>query len=836
MCTLEVNVLSDNFDVHGTRDSDVFTLHAPSVFQACEEIGSPNVFCLLPPTIRLQSMCSSPLDSIFNDVLNGKYTTLDSLPIVWDSLFEDSSEPWIPITNTSPNEIYSNLYLGLQPLPFFNDMVVSDLQRVLFGVFGGVLFQSNAATGFVQKRLTVTGQDDNLQAVVVNGAGTMGAILFRDRLFFYQQSNFVEVTSPTHSYHAIQLYEEATLTKLIIVGRDNNSTAICTLWNFAGSVTFSQTKQTDINIGTNSSLQWVGLTDGFEHTLIAVDAFNSFTYNVYLASNLIGGPAPVLQWQVTRVAPDVFFAGRWFTICRGNMSTTTIVIMTSNVLASRLLRVELPTGGNVASTILVSSTTARIFEPLNRQFFAFVVSSTGLLFVATAPSTIASVVNVQSDAQFQLHGNYPLAFASDKLWCYLPNIGQLYFNTNTSSSFGNVFTSTFELHVNELAHVSDYGLLELLPQPSITWFFGYATFQTVHAGDVLLSPHEYYRIVIDPVVQAPAGTFAHVTSRLERANFMALAQGNAVQLFDNSETKIVPVNDTSITLWQRGTNDQFSSQEEATLITNIEGKKTMVSPNGLYILVFSHGPDVGARVVYNLYNSAAFADYTQFSKERLSRAIDRQQEFCWTQLLQEDTETRDAQVIFSDRRCTCIAGERLVERIFTSDNALLVSNTRARLSDNLPCMLTSCQEALASPEITNVSNAMYNKCQNAQLTLCSSLLSNLGPQGNNTFHFGNGVVTQNCGINLTACAQDTDCPLGSTCVGGTCVTNCTSNADCLAGAQCQMGLCIEPSAAANNNTAQIAAIVLAVFVALALFVFLMIWFLKYKKKNPPRKS
>jgi hypothetical protein len=322
----------------------------------------------------------------------------------------------------------------------------------------------------------------------------------------------------------------------------------------------------------------------------------------------------------------------------------------------------------------------------------------------------------------------------------------------------------------------------------------------------------------------------NIITHIEKANLSAiLTHNSAMLLYNNARTVIV--NSGGVEVWARGTNDQWSDDlgfVEQKAFSNFP----LVTPNGLYVLYQPLNQNT-IRVAFNVFNSAAFADSCAIgSKERISRAVQRQLDFCSSQLQSSDPDV-SIENLFADKRCTCLAKNIIFEKLFpNAADRDSFGASQARLKDNLPCLLSSCQDALGNKEVTNVYNVIYGQCQNADLSLCSAVLT----KGVNTqINLVSGVVSQACGTSLVGCTQDSNCPHGQTCSNGRCVSPCLVNGDCLPGYLCtSAGVCVKPlpdppiPQNQNTQTSKTLMIVLIVMVIIILISLFLVLFVKKK--------
>lgn len=834
MCTPSVNALQE-FDVNGTKQTSTFQLHYPDLLAACQDTG-PLPFCLIPPASRLQSMCASTLDVYFELLLqNRDGLTLEDLPIVWDSLLESTQLPWIDMG--SGQYVNQETYYGLQPCPTFNSLAASGTSKVLMGIANGVCFMSNAATGFMEPHQSATGMNDSYQRVGIARSGNRGYVLFRNAFYFWQGGNFQNVSQPNMEYYWAYLQEIGNTVRIGVVGKDVvNGLGVCFLFESTDDTNvFIQMSRIQFNLNAGEFIAWCCSSPNFG-ILVAVARTAQSKYDIR-SMNL-----STLVWTNVPWA-DGFdpASGAWDAVCRE--SDTEVWITTSNKQQKQAQILHLSKQISVGGTsVFVPGSVQSVVASNDEQFFVFVADST--MYLCQPGELIASSISVFGISNLQWQASLSFAADTQKLWYMSTNdVGSQLFSNRIESKidFQPEFVSDFDLKLSMDLHVSDFGLPVLPTQPKTIWFFGIHIVSRVQAGLDYYSPHQYFRIRIHPEIVSSDDQFPHVITTLQRANFDLIARGNYVRLFDNSQTQIVSVVD-DVSLLARNTNNAWG--EDATLDAAhfssnlyVDEMTRMISPNGLYI--FYTPPSefgVGPRVVMNVFNSAAFVLFCEngptsaIAKQRLGKAIEQQSLFCWQHLYTNDQ--------FLDERCACIAGKRLLDKLYPSlaEDDQPWNSSRARINQNFPCLSRTCQRAIAQPETTNVYNVTQQKCQDADLTICISNVELLNDTSNVSIGLGNSVQQCNGSIGLQ-CSQDENCPLGSVCVNGRCAINCKNDNECALGSTCINGTCLFATAANSatessakaKRVAQITLGVLAV-VALVLLILLIVIVSKHKKK------
>lgn len=823
MCTSSVNALQA-FDVNGTKETSTFQLHVPNLLAACDTIG-PLPFCLIPPASRLQSMCASTLNEYFTGLLSNRNgITLDELPIVWDGLRESSTLQWIDI-ESSAQAIDSETYFGLQPCPTFASLAASAGSQELFGVANGTCFKTNPFSGFMEAQDAATGADDAFQRVLTNVDGGRGCVLFRNALYFWQLNQFEkqqQVSTEEYCWGVLQQIGEQV--RLIVISHDiiaNN--CVWTEYNSNTSqLPFEQSSRATFAMGANDFIGWCASSVSFG-TLIAIGQIGQPFYRVLAVRGAIFEE----KWENVPWNEVVFGEEAWDAVCRETQ--TEVWITAANKIHAQAQVIQLdkrvPSGGGL--TIGVSGSVRLIQESLKNDMFVFISNSQ--MYLCKPDELVASPIIVSGIPKLEWNASYAFAANINKFWYMSTNQegSQLYSNTTEESLFFDTnFHSEFEVKLAVNMHVSDFGLPSITVQPKTTWFFGIHVVSRAQAGFDYYSPHQYYRIQIEPQIVASATQFPHVVTHLQRANFDALARGNMICLFNNSQTKILSPFESVIL--SRNMNNTWGEDNDCVTFAYIDETTRNISPNGLYIfytppLEFGLGP----RVVLNVFNTGAFALFCKqgadaITKQRVGKAIEQQSLFCWQHLLLEDN-------VFLDPRCACIGGQKLLDKLYPSlaGDEQPWNSSRARMNQNFPCLSRTCQQAISQPETTLVYDVTQNKCQDADITMCTSTFGLLDDKS--TLSIQIGTIIQNCNGSIgLQCSQDEACPLGSVCVNGRCAFNCKDNTECGPQSMCVNGTCLSTSTTSANaqqdarRVAKITLIAIIVIVVILLITLIII--------------
>lgn len=832
MCTLDVNALQE-FNVHNTQETTKFHLYT-SLLTACQSVG-PLPFCLLPPSNRLSSMCSSTLQSYFQAILNDNTDplTLDDMPIVWDSVAETSNLAWIDVP-VSQQELKHHEYIGLKPVPHFVNMATNE--TTLLGVHGGTLYTTNR-NGFVDHYQHIKGANDAYQHVGINHIGD-GFVMYSDALYVLShQQTFTPLHCGSNAKFVFsQLVQRNSQSLLVSVCERKE---MCTLVVYE----FETRKTQDIHMELkgNQTCMWTVVDITHDRVLVAIYDNNNSMMSILNFPLQQQGLSKLVESHWTNIPFTKSVEGYWQSVLR--QSDSFLYVTTLNQSQQKMYGFKLDL--SYLNTVEIIEYPWVVFSIVDCASTFYVLTQQELLVVTEM--MIEAIVDIQPQKdndvlnyvnQYMLNhqevngialdNTSTLCVSGTQLWC-MTSKGRLY-HCPISTKLN--FTSEFDLYEADNAIVSDFGDFSTQTTPSMTWFFGYNVYVNVRAGDVLMSPHQYFRLLISPVVSSPT-TLPHVTTQLQRANFRVLAQSGLLQLYDNSQTQIVS-STTGDILWQRNTNDTWGSNTRFSphANTSFDENTKLVSPNGCYILFTP--PNSGPRVVMNVFNNNAFTQFVQQSPERLAQALQKQSDFCWSELRSETAliVTDDA---FTDRRCMCITGPRLLQSLYPQlnsdlDSALAQNSNFARINQNFPCLSKTCQEVLIYPESTNVYASVQAQCQNAPLTLCSSVLTKVDTQ--TQLNIREGFIFQQCnGALPLQCDQDTNCPIGSVCVFGKCVKNCANDTDCAPSSKCENGICVKPQDPKQPVSMEsVMLIAVAIAFLIVMVVFLAIWFRRRTNK------
>ncbi len=842
-CTLDIDALA-LFDVHRINSiSANFELEGtPDLIAACNTVG-PLHFCLLPPTNRLRTMCAPTLRQYFQNVIDGKSAlTLFDLPKVYDigMYYNADDKLWIPDETIDKTK----QHMGITMLPLFHSMCVSNERAMLFGVYNGQLFKTDASLGMIVRVSQVFGSSSDVyQKVILNGSGDMGVILFSYKLFLWYNNSFKlqEMFPPDFTFVNMDLFHDNTVT---VVGY---KAGLCCIWHLKIDTPSSNlilTHHQNFDLQESDEVLWCCLTSDRLHTVISVmNKQSSATYQVLAlkTTTSANNASPEMIWTVNQ--NNAIRLGSWSSVCRGSLNTQTITVHAVHRNSQNAFQIILNPDESIAVNNLLNVNALEIVENVEKTIFGFKTTQDTNVFLHQNNTSI-STIPLSNTGLSANDMNSTLCFEPSGTRAFIlgGNSRKLFSTATSFSSTDTTWEPLDDLFLNEDIKVSDFGVQSehsvTSATETVTWYFGRwlknRGFVKAAYDDkyVVTSPHQTYRLAQYEVKPSTNTSFSVMSARIEKSNINAMMKqpGAHLRLYDNSNVAIF-INE--LVVWQRNMHDSFSS-ETVYVETNTIPLSTfpLSSKNGLYLL-FGEGKTQPRSlcVAFNVYNSAAFAEFCQnaSTSETFSRAIQRQSTFCAAYLANPDA-TADSKSMFSDARCTCIASQEVFRRFFPNLQSDVTHPSHARLQKNLPCLLTSCQDTIATKEVTNVYNAMQQKCNQGMLTLCSTLIEK-SPSA--TINLAtSGLITQVCGANLARCTQDSQCGIGTYCVNGICTRGCDVDADCKFPSVCQNGVCVYlHTKSINSEQPLLAIIILSVILAIALIAIFIVVFLPLRKKQ-----
>jgi hypothetical protein len=465
--------------------------------------------------------------------------------------------------------------------------------------------------------------------------------------------------------------------------------------------------------------------------------------------------------------------------------------------------------------------------------FAYYTSTNSQIFVR-APGQITYSL-VSTPGGFVFNGTVRLASILNTATTgtlFLSLGGILYRNVNGSSA--TWLTDGVQLY-SPLIDVSDIGSTTLNTSdwnPGPDWFLGSRRIEVpklVNLPYTVTSLHSRYQIALrtlsnaDPTSSLPIFKF-FTSVTLDRSNdFFILRSAAKIRLF--ADANIQAINSSGNVIWQNNMHDGVSNNDSFVEISNT---RPGVSPSEIYLTHFNIDEGI-FQMFYYAYNNILFRDYGKTSDSVFLNSITAQTNFCFDNLQIEPNNPNN--IKFSDLACTCIGGQRLFDALFINVD-LMPPSQQALLLDSLPCIMLDCSKARVSNPPTNYARLLADKCT-VDIIICSVTI-----RAEDQSAIGGVGVVQNCGDSpLPTCVEDTDCPIGSICSAGKCITACGTDSDCtrfgLPGYICQGGVCIPgPSitSASALSTGAIVGIVVGV-VVIIIIVSVLLWYFLVKKKQ-----
>lgn len=324
---------------------------------------------------------------------------------------------------------------------------------------------------------------------------------------------------------------------------------------------------------------------------------------------------------------------------------------------------------------------------------------------------------------------------------------------------------------------------------------------------LVLSQHSLLRAILPSTGTQLVTQFANV------AYIMTADTSRIVLLYDCGNIRVYE-NEAAlqdgIVLWESFTNDGYNSDSnfnrlQLPLVAVAAGTLGSVSsPNSQYMLViYSSHVDL----VFNAFNNPRFTTAT-LERKNLQDAISAQSAFCFQAL---NIASPPRNLHFADVRCTCAVGDRLTWRVYahTAFDALPLVTQRL-LEQQTPCLMRNCQ--LEQSEFSNVAHYLSQRCLTSN-GICATIL----PPGIERF-----LIAQDCTNGAHQCTTSNDCPFGSSCRNGQCISQCSSDIICARAnplATCINGECIVLNRPKNTPMWQI---FLLVILAIGLLVFLFL--------------
>ncbi len=387
----------------------------------------------------------------------------------------------------------------------------------------------------------------------------------------------------------------------------------------------------------------------------------------------------------------------------------------------------------------------------------------------------------------------------------------------TPVAAGN-WSRTFNFY-SSLASPNDLGssIVESKYNIGPKWFLG-TTLKTILPNELSVqSKHGRYKYTVTVIT---TGSMLHVSTVLvQRHNDVyAIKSGEDIRFYNNGN---IEISNNSTVTWTTNMSDANGSNQTYVVLDKV---KPTITQNGNY-LTYWHSNGT-FRQCYYPFNSSRFRDYGIYNDQIFTNSLDRQQDFCFANLQQENTSTN---IKFRDDRCCCVGGLRLFNQLFINTDTLSPSDA-ALLLNNLPCIMLDCSKTLTNQPPTNVFRLLQDKCK-VNIVICSVTI-----RQEDQASIGNIGVVQSCGaadIPLPSCITSADCPINSSCVNSRCRVNCNSDAGCAnlgSTFVCRDGTCVDTTTGLSIGA--IAGIATAAVVVIVLISVLCWYFLVYKKAHP----
>lgn len=416
--------------------------------------------------------------------------------------------------------------------------------------------------------------------------------------------------------------------------------------------------------------------------------------------------------------------------------------------------------------------------------------------------------------------------------------GEQTYYCSTLETTGNNWQTDYIMYKN--LSVSDFGSPDLDVNdwnPGQSWFKGWLTAVppddtlTLHTSNpqnfIIYAQHNEYKLSVN-VYKGPSSTSVLKAPCIRNDDLPKLYRVNEVYLIKNLGYITTISNDGNINVMKKNTfeivwtNNMHDKGPGDPLDNNdVHLTRPYSSPNGIYMSWWDSTDKTFVVSAY-AFNSSRFANYVIPQPSVFSQALNAQQDFCFDNLLMS---TQPYEYRFGDKRCSCIGGQRLFDRVFINID-LIPANEVSLMLANLGCLMADCTSSRVYPQLTIASQSANDKCV-TPFVLCSNIIRNQGA-------IGNIEIDQNCGASYTDCTNNQDCPIGNSCVKGKCLNYCQNTGDCNNQGslifECKGNLCLPANNNSGLSSGAIIGIVLASIIIIVLIVVLCWYFLIKKKK------
>ncbi len=855
-------------------DSNVYgcglniTLNTP-LEQFCDDLKDPllqfNEFCLFPSTDNLDPICDEDAyvqDAfIFNQLQSGDITTLEDLPILWETplALVGKTDEWVEVQTATivegltmqrlPYYVISDngIMLGTTTFPYTTALVSTFVMSdPITSLFYPIHLPSDAATVLGTNPLIAISNDGNIRAIGPYVWTTLNPVftLIPEAQHLVQINGLKATVYNTISY---LMYFGSTTA--------SNSPVVLLTFSSANPITTPLTLSSNlINTSVVSNGQRGFLTLNPPLAMFSIAAAGGGLLTALVMRNFVTN-ANVSVLSLTSFQMSIIDDRNAFgPTTHYGFNTAASFGFTFPFTVGMHLWVtnQLLTNGNILH-LEWSSAGAPVVNaaPVNTQDASALfldASADGniityqssidppILRKVTSGSVVTTITPQFANRTFDVYSRFTIFKQATDLYSIWT---QDKFTTPINEGFiavasnSAIWSNPFNFYTNVIT-MNDLGSATMDPalNPGQIWQFGRVKKIIPEDGktNFAVSRHNRYRFVIQTVATTFTDTnfngIPHIaSSMLQRHNDVLILQNAAeIKLFQNGN--IEALNGAKEIIWQTNMDDANGSNQNFILMSKTQ---PTVSINGNYLTFW---PEDGTfRQCYYPFNSERLRDWCLTSDTRFNNSINQQQDFCFDNLQEAETDTN---IKFFDLFCSCIGGERLFNNLFINVEDLPVAE-KALLLDNLPCLMVDCSKARVNTPPTNVFRLLLNKCQ-VPIIICSITIraedrSNIG---------GIGVI-QDCGSNdfpLPDCLENEDCPLGSICIENRCELSCSTSADCTRfgqdGFECVDGGCIAPPdngvGGSGLSIGAIAGIAVAIIVVIVL-VSVLLWYFLVKKKQ-----
>ena len=803
------------FDVFATKSDNDFELS-----RTCNDLAHPfEQFCLIPPASRLAltNTCRPFMDNtldpsyIFPQTTQGLITTLEDLPIVYVSFpAMDSKDIWI----RDDAEMSPNTILNFEQMTYRGFRPVSQAQFLL-----GAAASSVSSQVFCILSNSATIAEDAVELFKADQYG-----LFRTQIDdkgFPIRMRYS--TIPLQGMPVVLCNEDGSIQCACVNNQAYVFNAQNTTWttlNFPGVVTVAVWQDT-------------------------VLVFLQSSVVFYLPSpqknlNMIG----VFAWQCLSADRKYLF------VCMKQNTQRTLVYTFDLHARTQLAVAECNLNASLDSQVYFSAITVQ-----NTSANATILVARGMDFPLLRFSLTNSFTVASQDIPNPLR--FVTAFYNNTAWFEDGFVFRVGFSQSIPAPPGmtfqnclgptenemwsfvkgklmrwslenpTVWTNEFDLYMAYGAHMSDENSLVWHFPPSIDppWYYGFLNSTVPESLNLPLqyaqSRHNRYRWIFDSVETNNNTQFAHLDTHLERINdFYLLTDRKFVtRVFDDANITVTDRSDSKV--FETNTHDQASNPQAFELFVPT---RPVGTKNGLYLMYVNTQNNARQVVLcYNVFNSSQFADWcSNQTDEFISRALQQQSSFCFSNLMYEDENGTQQ---FADRRCDCVPSLGMFELRFPDAFANMSSYIASRTIQNIPCLSQKCADIfLLGQENSNVLNYAQKQCKQ-NLVLCSNTALAQGNLDMKTFS-----LLQDCGTE-NRCTNNAQCPANSICFNGNCIQKCTTDQSCkknlqdpLASCQTSTGRCLYGTQAQTNTSAKwywIAGASVAIVVAIILLIVLL---------------